>query len=205
MSYRWKPIARVIEARRGVVAPIPLPVSIHARADGRVVAAYGEGESPPLDREFDSLDELLAFHGLTRDEIEELRPIVIFPMRVLVVDDEHTGHCVLDRSLLDAGFRPSLVTSSAAASASLAGRRPAAIVLDVGLRDGGGERLLSLLSERASAPPTVVVSAHPSALKIADRYGLETVDKPCVPGVLVRAIERAIRTHRKPRRASDLA
>jgi DNA-binding NtrC family response regulator len=66
------------------------------------------------------------------------------------------------------------------------------------LPDGLADELLEELARRASAPPTVMVSASPAAPEVARSYGIAFVAKPFDIDGLLMAIQRAIAAEKKP-------
>lgn len=198
---RLKPIARIIEQRRSVVERCtPLPLVITVDDDGRAVAEYSREEAERGERRFSSLHELLAYHSLSHDEVEELRPIVVYPLRVLVLDDPHpVGQCALDEQITHAGFHTQLVHTCEEALKAMERVAPAVAIVDVATRNGEGKKLLQTFARMPESPPVVIVSSHGSASQIAHEHGLEQIDKPCDPRHLLRAMERAIRDGKRPK------
>jgi DNA-binding response OmpR family regulator len=85
-------------------------------------------------------------------------------MRILIVEDNATFAALVAEHLQRGGFDSDRVDSIEAASRAISTMSYAAIVLDLGLRDGDGIDLLRGLRERGDSTPIVVASA---------RYGLD--------------------------------
>jgi len=127
-----------------------------------------------------------------------VRPIAVFPLSALVVDDEVKLHQVIREILSESGYRTTAVATLDAAREHLDRSPPTVMLLD--LRVGGqrGEELLLELAHAPNAPPTVIFSAHRDARQVASRFGLPLLSKPFELAKLVRAVEAAIRDGKRP-------
>ncbi len=178
--------------------PRSLPLVITVHADGTATALYTlpdteQDEEQPLLR-FETLDALLDAHDLEDHEVEELRPLAVFPLSALLVDDEVSLHETIRSALLDAGYRTTTVVTLDAARAHLGRAAPTVMLLDLQV----GEELLIELAEAPHAPPTVVFAARADAALLASRFGVGTLAKPFALAELIRAIEDAIRDGKRP-------
>jgi CheY-like chemotaxis protein len=199
---RLKPTSTVIEARRSMSRPRALPVLITVDFDGSATALYTIPETDhdreePLFR-FPTLDALLAAHDLDAHEVEELRPIAVFPLSALLVDDEVNLHEVVRTVLHDSGYRTTTVATLADARAHLGQAQPTVMLLDLRVAGECGEELLLELANAPNAPPTVVFSARDDATYVASRFGVPLLAKPFDLADLLRAIESAIRDGKRP-------
>lgn len=81
-------------------------------------------------------------------------------MRLLIIEDEHRIADLVAEALKQGGFATDAVHSLADAEEMLAGTIYDAVVLDLGLPDGDGLKLLSDLSHKADKPPVLVLTAR---------------------------------------------
>ncbi|MEO7095819.1 MAG: response regulator [Polyangiales bacterium] len=182
--------------------PRALPVLITVDGDGTATALYALPETEQEDEQplfrFSTLDALLAAHDLELEDVEEVRPIAVFPLSALLIDDELELHEVVRNALHDAGYRTTTVVTLEAARLHLLRCAPTVVVLDLGVGGESGETLLVELANAPHAPPTVIFSAHKDADRVASRYSIPRVRKPFQIAELLRAIEAAIRDAKRP-------
>ena len=184
--------------------PRSLPVLITVDVDGTATAVYAlpqddEDQEQPLFR-FASLEKLLHEHDLDHDEVEELRPLAIFPLSALLVDDAVDVDELVRGALHDAGYRTTIVATLDGARAHLGRANPAVVLLDLRVGHDAGEELLLELADAPHAPPTVLLSARRDGHHVATRYGVPFLARPFAIDELLRAIEAAIRDGRRPTR-----
>ncbi len=117
---------------------------------------------------------------------------------VLVVEDEPDIARSVCGMLRDAGYAARVMTTLEEAGAFLHVLRPDCVVLDVTLPDGDAEQLLSQLTRRPLAPPTVLLSATPKARQIAMRFGIPLVAKPFDGDMLLASVHVAIERRTRP-------
>lgn len=79
---------------------------------------------------------------------------------LVVEDDRHISQFLL-ASLSAAGFNPSLATTIVGAHAVFSDKKPALVILDLGLPDGDGSDFISSIRERSDIP-ILVLSARQS-------------------------------------------
>ncbi|MGZ3422243.1 MAG: response regulator, partial [Polyangiales bacterium] len=96
------------------------------------------------------------------------------------------------------GYRAHAAGTLAQARAHLAEQLFAVVVVDRMLPDGLADDLLEELAELSSSPPTVLVSASPSAPDVAKSFGVSFVAKPFDLDGLMAAVTRSITAQRKP-------
>jgi len=120
--------------------------------------------------------------------------------RALIVDDDETTQVVLSTLLEAADFCCDCVSNSTEALAALASGNHSLVLLDVGLPDIDGFRVLKALRARRSAhsPAVVMVTAVQGEDDIIRGFGLgadDYVTKPFKPSELLNRCENAIRNH----------
>jgi DNA-binding response OmpR family regulator len=113
---------------------------------------------------------------------------------VLVVDDDPHVRQVVEWALEDAGFAVALAGDGRAALERAAARRPAVVVLDVGLPDGDGAIVAARLREACGDNlPIVVVTADGRAAEKAARAGAYAyLHKPFDGDELVALVRRGL-------------
>jgi DNA-binding NtrC family response regulator len=126
-----------------------------------------------------------------------MRPIV------LVVDDDRSARSLHRALLAERGYEVLEANDFASALSQLASR-PAALILEIDLADGGAERLLEHLARRRRSPPVVLCTARPRVAPIARRYHVAALSKFALEAV-GDEVERVIAESRRPRlsRTSD--
>lgn len=126
--------------------------------------------------------------------IEEQRP------RILIVDDEPPIIRVLKPSLVACGYEVLIAETGAAALSQIAQSQPDVIILDLGLPDMDGKRVIEQMREWSEAPIIVLSARHEAEERIvsldigADDY----VTKPFHMGELQARLRTALR-HRQRR------
>lgn len=105
--------------------------------------------------------------------------------------------------LRDAGYVTFVAPTCEAASASLAAIRPDCVVLDCSLPDGTADEVLHNALSAGHAPPTVLLSASPTAKQVASRFGVMLVNKPYEPDMLLAAVESALEHEISPQSARE--
>jgi two-component system, OmpR family, KDP operon response regulator KdpE len=116
--------------------------------------------------------------------------------RVLVIEDDNDIRRLITESLSEAGLDVvSAVDASQALRTALA-RKPAAVVLDIGLPDYDGTQFVARWRERrpdANEVPIVIVSGRSDRREIASLLGAAYVcGKPFEVAELVGEVERAV-------------
>jgi DNA-binding response OmpR family regulator len=123
----------------------------------------------------------------------------------LVVEDDPIICRTLVELLDDEGFKVTTATDLRRAREALfdSGNPIGVLLLDLALPDGDGETVLSELSAKKDAPPTVVVSAlHARAAQAAETYGLPRVAKPLDFDIVTAAVSVAFDNDIRPHAAS---
>jgi DNA-binding response OmpR family regulator len=118
--------------------------------------------------------------------------------RVLIVDDDKTVHALLSAVLEAAGFWCDCVSNATEALAALAGRHHDLVMLDLGLPEIDGFRVLKALRSNAPArnPAVIILTSATREEDIVRGFKLgadDYVTKPFNPRELVARCERAIR------------
>jgi two-component system KDP operon response regulator KdpE len=123
--------------------------------------------------------------------------------RVLIVDDEPPIVRVLKPSLVACGYEVAIAETGAAALSQVAQSPPDVIILDLGLPDIDGKRVIEQIREWSAAPIIVLSARHESEERIAslDLGADDYVTKPFHMGELQARIRTALR-HRE-RRLTD--
>lgn len=120
--------------------------------------------------------------------------------RILVVDDEPQIHRFLNPALDAAGYEPARADNGAEALRDIARRPPDAVVLDLGLPDMDGKRVL--IEARAFySGPIIILSARDRELEkieALDNGANDYVEKPFGVGELLARLRVALR-ERGPR------
>lgn len=116
-------------------------------------------------------------------------------VRLLLVDDEPSLIGVLQPSIEAAGYAVSVARDGAAAMRAFEEFDPHAILLDLGLPDGDGKNVISLVRRRSAVPIIVVSARHQEGEKIAalDLGADDYVNKPFEMGELMARIRVALR------------
>jgi DNA-binding response OmpR family regulator len=116
---------------------------------------------------------------------------------ILLVEDDASLRRSLYEFLKESGHRPTAVGTMREASAALRAVKPTLCLLDLNLPDGSG---LDLLREIVSAelPIRVIVMTAFPLQHLQPAYPSSTLagwlTKPVPPGVLLEAVERALRS-----------
>ena len=79
---------------------------------------------------------------------------------ILLIEDEHALGTALSFLVRRMGHLPTLVASGGAGLAALAGGNFAAVVLDIGLPDMSGLKVLETLRQSSDGVPVLVITAH---------------------------------------------
>ena len=116
--------------------------------------------------------------------------------RVLVIEDDSDIRRLITESLESAGLDVISAVDGGQALRTALARKPAAVVLDIGLPDFDGTQFIARWRERrpdANDVPILVVSARPDRREIASLLGAAYVcGKPFLVDELVGEVERAV-------------
>ncbi len=116
--------------------------------------------------------------------------------RVLVIEDDNDIRRLIIEALRSAGLDPIAAVDASQALRTALARKPAAVVLDIGLPDYDGMQFVSRWRERrpdASDVPIVIVSGRADRREIASLLGAAYVcGKPFELDELVGQVERAV-------------
>jgi len=116
--------------------------------------------------------------------------------RVLVIEDDNDVRRLITESLTAAGLDVVAAVDGKQALRTALARKPAAIVLDIGLPDYDGTQFIARWRERrpdATEVPIVVVSGRSDRREIASLLGAAYVcGKPFEIDELVGEVERAV-------------
>jgi len=116
--------------------------------------------------------------------------------RVLVIEDDNDIRRLITESLRSAGFDVVAAVDASQALRTALARKPAAVVLDIGLPDYDGTQFIARWRERrpdAGDVPIVIVSGRSDRREIASLLGAAYVcGKPFVVDDLVDEVERAV-------------
>jgi two-component system KDP operon response regulator KdpE len=116
--------------------------------------------------------------------------------RVLVIEDDNDIRRLITESLRSAGLDVVAAVDASQALRTALARRPAAVVLDIGLPDYDGTQFVARWRERrpdAGDVPIVIVSGRSDRREIASLLGAAYVcGKPFVVDDLVDQVERAV-------------
>jgi two-component system, OmpR family, KDP operon response regulator KdpE len=116
--------------------------------------------------------------------------------RVLVIEDDNDIRRLITEALTNAGLDVVAAVDARQALRTALARRPAAVVLDIGLPDYDGTQFVARWRERrpdANEVPIVIVSARPDRREIASLLGAAYVcGKPFIVDELVGEVERAV-------------
>jgi len=121
---------------------------------------------------------------------------------VLLLDDDADLNDTLCQALLFEGYAATCAFTLDAARELTREKRPAVAIIDWKLDGETSEPLLEELADDPSAPGTVLMSAHPKAQEIADRYGIPLLVKPFDLDTLFAAVNGNASSPRRPRRVS---
>jgi len=115
--------------------------------------------------------------------------------RVLVVDDEPQIHRFLGPALEAAGYAPLRAETAAEGLRLAASRSPALVLLDLGLPDLDGQRVIPRLRAFSSAPVLVLSARDREEEKVAalDAGADDYVEKPFALGELLARLRAALR------------
>ncbi len=118
--------------------------------------------------------------------------------RVLVIEDDDDIRRLITESLTNVGLDAVAAVDACQALRTALARKPAAVVLDIGLPDFDGTQFVARWRERrpdANDVPIVVVSARADRQQIASLLGAAYVcGKPFEVDELVGQVERAVLT-----------
>jgi two-component system KDP operon response regulator KdpE len=116
--------------------------------------------------------------------------------RVLVIEDDNDIRRLITEALTNAGLDVVPAIDAGQALRTALARKPAAVVLDIGLPDYDGTQFVARWRERrpdANEVPILVVSARPDRREIASLLGATYVcGKPFEVDELVGQVERAV-------------
>ena len=116
--------------------------------------------------------------------------------RVLVIEDDNDIRRLITESLTNAGLDVVTAVDAAQALRTALARKPAAVVLDIGLPDYDGTTFVARWRERrpdANDVPILIVSGRSDRREIASLLGATYVcGKPFVVEELVGQVERAV-------------
>ena len=116
--------------------------------------------------------------------------------RVLVIEDDNDIRRLITESLRGAGLDVVAAVDASQALRTALARKPAAVVLDIGLPDYDGTQFVARWRERrpdANDVPIVIVSGRADRREIASLLGAAYVcGKPFVVDELVEQVERAV-------------
>jgi two-component system KDP operon response regulator KdpE len=116
--------------------------------------------------------------------------------RVLVIEDDNDIRRLITESLRGAGLDVVAAVDAGQALRTALARKPAAVVLDIGLPDYDGTQFIARWRERrpdANEVPIVIVSGRPDRREIASLLGaIYVCGKPFVVDDLVDQVERAV-------------
>jgi two-component system KDP operon response regulator KdpE len=116
--------------------------------------------------------------------------------RVLVIEDDNDIRKLITEALTNAGLDVVAAIDAGQALRTALARKPAAVVLDIGLPDSDGTHFIARWRERrpdANDVPIVVVSGRPDRREIASLLGASYVcGKPFEVDELVGEVERAV-------------
>jgi len=116
--------------------------------------------------------------------------------RVLVIEDDNDIRRLITESLRSAGLDVVAAVDASQALRTALARKPAAVVLDIGLPDYDGTQFIARWRERrpdAGDVPIVIVSGRSDRREIASLLGAAYVcGKPFVVDDLVDEVERAV-------------
>jgi len=116
--------------------------------------------------------------------------------RVLVIEDDNDIRRLITESLRSAGLDVVAAVDASQALRTALARKPAAVVLDIGLPDYDGTQFVARWRERrpdAGDVPIVIVSGRPDRREIASLLGAAYVcGKPFIVDELVDQVERAV-------------
>lgn len=116
--------------------------------------------------------------------------------RVLVIEDDNDIRRLITEALTNAGLDVVAAIDAGQALRTAIARKPAAVVLDIGLPDYDGTQFIARWRERrpdATEVPIVIVSARPDRREIASLLGAAYVcGKPFEVDELVNQVERAV-------------
>jgi two-component system KDP operon response regulator KdpE len=116
--------------------------------------------------------------------------------RVLVIEDDNDIRRLITEALTNAGLDVVVAVDAGQALRTALARKPAAVVLDIGLPDYDGTQFVARWRERrpdANEVPIVIVSGRPDRREIASLLGAAYVcGKPFVVEELVGEVERAV-------------
>ena len=116
--------------------------------------------------------------------------------RVLVIEDDNDIRRLITESLRSAGLDVVAAVDASQALRTTLARKPAAVVLDIGLPDYDGTQFVARWRERrpdAGDVPIVIVSGRADRREIASLLGAAYVcGKPFIVDELVDQVERAV-------------
>ena len=115
--------------------------------------------------------------------------------RVLVVDDEPQIHRFLAPALAASGYEPLRAETAAEGLHLAASRRPAAVLLDLGLPDMDGQLVIPRMRAFLTAPIVVLSARDREEEKVAalDAGADDYVEKPFALGELLARLRAALR------------
>ena len=112
--------------------------------------------------------------------------------RVVVVEDDASMRCAIERLLGAAGFQPIAFASAEAFLETDAGAEAACLVFDIRLPGLSGFELYRQLAESGAAHAVIFITAHDTAAAREQAEGIgEYLPKPFAGKNLVDAVKRA--------------
>jgi DNA-binding response OmpR family regulator len=114
--------------------------------------------------------------------------------RLLVVEDDVHMQTAYRRFLRQLGLEADFADSIESAERMVRSRPYSAYLVDLGLRDGCGVRVINAIQERDPRAPIMIISARDddSALEYSEQYGVPYAFKPFDPKSLRRFVERTV-------------
>ena len=110
--------------------------------------------------------------------------------RVLIIEDEALIATSLERALRSKGYEPVLAGTVADARASVAAEVPDLVLLDLGLPDGDGEEICTLLTQRHPTVPVIVLTARSEEIDVVLGLEMGAVDYISKPFRLAELLAR---------------
>jgi DNA-binding response OmpR family regulator len=134
-------------------------------------------------------------YRLTAFEAEPEKPRQVSPdRRLLVVEDDHLMQRAYRRFLRQLGLEADFADSIEMAERLVRSRPYSAYLVDLGLRDGCGVRVIPTIQECDPRAPIMIISGREDdhALEYSEQYGVPYAFKPFDPKSLRRFVERTI-------------
>ena len=140
----------------------------------------------------------------SREKVDVTRSDKPASHRVLVVDDDETVRALLSGVLEAAGFKCDCVPNASEALAALAGRHHDLVLLDLGMPDMDGFKVLKAMRDHhpVQRPTVIIVTSDKDEDSVLRGFGLgadDYVTKPFNPRELIARCDHAIRNVAKLR------